>query len=588
MQSGALKDLPQSVLDGKCPPNCDHCQIPRFRNLTWILQHKETHEFKHVQGALKWLDLSDKLFRILEGMRISEEQDQLEKLFGDDMEISGGKNICFSPSRVLAVALSIVDRAGYISREKSEILGISSTADVVKDKVYQLSEEQLSGYLPKAKAIIDFVHSDNFPEKLRDTEYGFNLKSVTATYVDLYKFGLLVSAVQVYETWIKAETSVKHTKNSTHQGSSGDKINRELTLYHSFPLFSKWGSADALLFHDNEGNVYRWDTAARPRGLIKNTPFDATMTIKGLSEYQGTKQTLVTRIKFPALDALFALAETAKDPKKFSKILGSIKHNLIYFDGKEKTFWLNRRLLSSLPTQAIVTLLNHPTIKPFWREISEQYPDRLLLDDLVVREAEEQFYSDSAPEPSKSLFPLIRSMFDAGIRLRDQEVIDESFTGKNLKHVVASLNGCEPASNFNLVRYALTFLGQIMPAPQICHADTRNMNRPVFCFSDARIHLYAIDQMPTKDVFSWQTTPIAITEQGVSLYSTISKQDSLREIKKLSGNGEGYMNEKDAVNILMDDIQKYESLLQYPPSTTDELLGKYIAPQTEISFTANP
>lgn len=105
---------------------------------------------------------------------------------------------------------------------------------------------------------------------------------------------------------IKAEEEAKaeaeRKAKSQHIGAVGDKIETEVTLerraWFEVPSFGGWGTETKYIFtfRDDQGNALIWKTT---KGLVyeRGERLNLKGTIKEHSEYDGEKQTVLTRCK---------------------------------------------------------------------------------------------------------------------------------------------------------------------------------------------------------------------------------------------------------------------------------------------------
>jgi len=100
---------------------------------------------------------------------------------------------------------------------------------------------------------------------------------------------------------------------SNYVGEIGKRVNLNLTLKneYSYPTYFGYRTQDNYIytFEDAEGNVFVWKTTSlicidhevngclMPEFVRKGDSFECKATIKEHSEYKGTKQTVITRVK---------------------------------------------------------------------------------------------------------------------------------------------------------------------------------------------------------------------------------------------------------------------------------------------------
>lgn len=549
LKEGTYNDLPDNVINGTCAPDCDHCQTKRNRNSTYILKHKETGSYKqigsdciseftasdNIMAALKWMDLNYQFLQFLKELDIEGESAQFEKLFSDDFN-SSKASLFFDPKYVLGWAVYFVDQKGYVSREKSETLMIDSTSTLV------FGQASTGEVLPdecavKAEAVHRFILGDDLPKKILESEYGFNLRSVARSYATEKHIGLLTSAVTIYERQLKSKIQDENTKNSSFQGIIGEKLTRNLNVIKRYPVPGEWGISTGVVLTDSSGNVYKWITARTPRWLANSIEYTATMTVKDHSLFNGTTQTVVTKVKFPALEAYSKLDSYKHDSKKISKLIDEIPFDLVVFDGKSNEFWLTTSMIVSYPIQTIKEIFENSKIKANLREISQSFFNNALLDYLLIRESAESYYKKCNPEYDRpqSLVPIIKEFIGSGARFQHQREEEDFFTGYSLRNLIEYHNGDNPDSNFALVHHSLEIAKSIMPVPPLIDFDFSSINKPAFAVSPNTQKIYAYSRPDRKNINDWRYSPIAITEEGDPIYSKLENRELAKTLRDVTG-----------------------------------------------------
>ena len=92
------------------------------------------------------------------------------------------------------------------------------------------------------------------------------------------------------------ETLLYDPGTSEWQGEIDERIDRTLTVIKAVPLESGYyGPSTFYLFEDENENQYCWTTGAKQ--LEQGETYIVRGTIKNLSTYKGTKQTILTRCR---------------------------------------------------------------------------------------------------------------------------------------------------------------------------------------------------------------------------------------------------------------------------------------------------
>ena len=103
---------------------------------------------------------------------------------------------------------------------------------------------------------------------------------------------------KILSDFIEQEKAEK-AKKSAYYGNIGDKLKDfELTFKHLFVIDTKFGSMGVFIFEDNAGNQFKWGTSSGfSRDIADGEVIKINATIKEYSEYNGIKQTVLTRCK---------------------------------------------------------------------------------------------------------------------------------------------------------------------------------------------------------------------------------------------------------------------------------------------------
>ena len=99
----------------------------------------------------------------------------------------------------------------------------------------------------------------------------------------------------------EAERKVKAEKSS-YFGNVGDKVDGlEVTFKNEFFYETQFGGMCIYIFEDADGHQFKWNTSS---GFGTSLEKEEVITIKGTikehSEYNGIKQTVLTRCKLVA------------------------------------------------------------------------------------------------------------------------------------------------------------------------------------------------------------------------------------------------------------------------------------------------
>lgn len=83
--------------------------------------------------------------------------------------------------------------------------------------------------------------------------------------------------------------------NSQYVGTIGKKIEMNVTVNKIIPIYGSYGQTDLHLMEDENGNAFAWFCSGY--GFNENETLKIKGTVKDFREYEGQKQTVLTRVK---------------------------------------------------------------------------------------------------------------------------------------------------------------------------------------------------------------------------------------------------------------------------------------------------
>jgi hypothetical protein len=287
-------EIPQKYYDVQ-NTHCEHCGIKRKRNHLFILLNLEDNIFISVGSSCINDFLGHNVLKSYEYIdNILKDCDAIEK--DEELGYSSdgyGRYSKYSIEEIVAYSINSVDKNGYIPTQHE--FGVISTRDDVIESIKQ-NDKISNEYYIKAKEIIIWFKDnvDNFQQ----TDYIRNLSAiVNQTSIETKWIGYLTS---LYTLYLKEQNKKKQNENSNnieYFGNPGDKIIKELLLNNIFSYFSMFGMVNIYQFLDDENHMFIWKTTSVTSELYKNEKYKVKGTIKEHNEYNGVKQTVITRCK---------------------------------------------------------------------------------------------------------------------------------------------------------------------------------------------------------------------------------------------------------------------------------------------------
>lgn len=296
-----------------CKAICEHCNSKRNRKDTYIVYNAELDEFKQVgRSCLKDFTCG------LDAEQITAYISGFEELIKGE-EPWGGSNHerYYGIEEMLCYFNETIKHFGYV---RSADYGESSASKALKfynvnnrinvcwmsDKEIEFIESEMASVKfnaetnenrQKAKDMIAWVLANE-----NDNNYFHNLKVVCSSeYVSSSNFGILASLPASYDKNLEKEAERRQreldnakTVDSEYVGEVGQRIEIEVESVRCLSTrYSEFGVNYFFKIVGTDGNVYTWSTS---NGLIEDAK-RIKATVKAHQEYNGIKQTVITRGK---------------------------------------------------------------------------------------------------------------------------------------------------------------------------------------------------------------------------------------------------------------------------------------------------
>jgi hypothetical protein len=274
---------------------CEHCNINRYRKDTYLLHHHDNGIKQVGSTCIKdFLGGNSPEHIVNKANFISEVLS-----FMDGMEkynVSGEYGYYIND--FLATTVACINKFGWLSKSKAEMDGGKPTANIVIDnlnpprnapfKSINISDDDIKMAKLAAEWCENLSDDDVAP-----SDYLHNIRAIVRSgMVDNKTAGYAASIIAAY----KRSVQEKETKNTT-SGYVGvikhrDVFNLTVKRYNVFD--GNYGYSHQYIFDDQDGNVFCWYATSKQDLEIGNT-YNIKGTIKKHSEYNGVKQTTITR-----------------------------------------------------------------------------------------------------------------------------------------------------------------------------------------------------------------------------------------------------------------------------------------------------
>lgn len=285
----------RNIISGEAVPEkfltrceCDHCKTARRRVRTIILRNGDNYIQVGNSCVKDYLGVNiERYASYLSFWR------ELESLELDNRVMITSARPAYLVEDVLLETAKIVERSGYISRDKAWELEKDPTSSVVWNAIHSTTKrEYTDSHQDAVQAVKEMVS-----QKEDDFGYVTNLKTLLNNkYVTGKNFGLVVSSFGFYlaELAKQAREKIENiTANSSWIGTVGDKLKFNAIPECIFSCESQWGYSYIYRFILN-GNEVIWRTGT---WLDTSMEYEFTGTIKAHNEYRGKKQTELTRCR---------------------------------------------------------------------------------------------------------------------------------------------------------------------------------------------------------------------------------------------------------------------------------------------------
>ncbi len=288
------------------PPHCEHCATARYRKDTFVLR-ADNGEFKHIGRQC----LRDFIGHDVK--QITEMASWLSGLEPSDSDGEGGYGGGVTPTIFLSTYLAhvnaIIRTAGWVSRKDAEIRQTLSTASAALSNMFPPKKSIRGNWNPEPLTAKDRAIGEEalawakaLADKTNKSDYEYNLSIIASeTFITWKATGLAASMVpglfRHQEQAIKRAERLGSLKDSRHIGAVGDRLKDITALvygHHSFE--GQYGATHIFRMRTPDNNVLVW-FASGQQEFERGDTVVLTGTVKKLDEYEGIKQTVLSRCK---------------------------------------------------------------------------------------------------------------------------------------------------------------------------------------------------------------------------------------------------------------------------------------------------
>ena len=291
--------------------HCEHCDIKRQRNKSYILKNDKNGDIKEVgNSCLKNYTKLDPVLLL----------NSLEYIldYNDKSDSGGAAGIYFSD--VVAITEGIIRTQGYVSKSTESLGKGKATTGEVYEMLFSNPKDApdlvktRNEYINKYKNFQEIRKHALEKNKDNTTDFGANMKTIMAGQSDnMIRFttlrrilGFVAYAVSQYvkDVSVTSDTKSDVKKSSEHQGDIGEKITRSVVVSNIKP--SQYN--DMYSFKDSENNVY---TTFGNYKLKIGDNVKITGDVKDHYVYNNYKSTTLSKVKIT--DAADDMSEDFKE-----------------------------------------------------------------------------------------------------------------------------------------------------------------------------------------------------------------------------------------------------------------------------------
>jgi hypothetical protein len=325
----AGEEIPKHAKDR--PQFCDHCQTTRRRNLTYLVRHDETGEVKQVGSTC----IKDYL-----GHRSAEAVAQFMQwwliLYGlsnwdvseyDEDEYQRIRHLYATPEEYLPWVALEVRLNGWVSRKSAHENLTTSSSSAAMDRMLVMTrsagtlgvkrnERPNDQDYKMAHDAIEFILG--LPAEKRDADdYWYNLhKLIDHGLFHIRKHrGIVGSAIRVWQIEVERREREARAASATNApyGDIGARYDLTLEVLLTKDLYdnlsNEWKSTLCKFrgTGDADGHLFVWFASSPPQ-FAKGDTILCRATIRNHQTFQGTYETVLTRVKVTKGAASAALA----------------------------------------------------------------------------------------------------------------------------------------------------------------------------------------------------------------------------------------------------------------------------------------
>nr|DAF57457.1 MAG TPA: hypothetical protein [Myoviridae sp. ctqfO1] len=289
INGGGVDEVPKEYWEHTS--HCDHCGKERNRKKFLILKNISTGEIVQIGMACVKDYLNNVETDLNKMMKWMDEVDEVSRYDYQDFIPMLGKNY-YDVKNFLTIAHSVIKEKGYISTSDAAEYKKDST----KTECARIYWKEASKY-ENNKEIVEDMIAWWISKNDEDNAFWNNVTSILKDgYASDKELGYIAFIPSAYAKHLA--NSISYTDKFANI-NIGDKVEVSVTLKRKTAFATQYGTSVFYQFADANGICYVWKTT--PREALEELDAETEITLKGtvkeFREYNGTKQTVLTRCK---------------------------------------------------------------------------------------------------------------------------------------------------------------------------------------------------------------------------------------------------------------------------------------------------
>lgn len=278
-------------------PTCDHCNINRRRNDTYVLRNEQDNTYRQVGGSCLESFLGttpEKLLRQAE--LISNTLDAAEA--SETLPSLGSAPSLWPLEVYLAYVIDDIKTGGWVSKADARARSCKATATAAYERMTETRPEHRTE--PSQEAKEEAPKAIEWCENVNGAvnEYMHNIKTIAlSSAVEYRTLGFAASIVPAYRRDGVKQNPQAGGRTSGHVGEVGKRIEAQVTITSATCRETQYGESWFYRMKDLNGNLFIWKTGVV---LEEGKTINVTGRVKEHSEWRGEKQTVLTHCRVGA------------------------------------------------------------------------------------------------------------------------------------------------------------------------------------------------------------------------------------------------------------------------------------------------